>query len=94
MYILIREDSTKVLGFTVWSGFGNDHSISDSFNDVAVVSFEQNEKSVSVRMFSTAEYANSEAIRLSKLIKELHEKDIKLEVMPLHVYIRQIENWG
>jgi hypothetical protein len=94
MYILIHEDATKVLGFTVWSGFGNSHSISDSFNDVAVVSFEQNEKSVSIRMFSTAEYANSEAIRLSKIIKELHGKDIKLEVMPLHVYIRQIENWG
>jgi hypothetical protein len=94
MYILIREDATKVLGFTVWSGFGAAHSISDSFNDVAVVSFEQNEKSVSVRMFSTAEYAHSEAIRLSKIIKELHGKEIKLECMPLHVYIRQIENWG
>jgi hypothetical protein len=94
MYILIREDATKVLGFTVWSGFGNDHSISDSFNDVAVVSFEQNEKSVSIRMFSTAEYAHSEAIRLSKIIKELHGKEIKLECIPLHVYIRQIENWG
>ncbi len=94
MYILIREDSTKVLGFTVWSGFGSNQSISDSFNDVAVVSFEQNKKSVSVRMFSTADYANSEAVRLSKIIKEVHHKDIKLEVMPLHAYIRQIENWS
>lgn len=94
MYILIREDATKVLGFTVWSGFESDHSISNSFNDVAVVSFEKNEKSVSLRMFSTAEYAHAEAIRISKVIKEIHGKDIKLDVMPLNVYIRQIENWS
>lgn len=94
MYILIREDATKVLGFTVWSGFGAAHSISDSFNDVSVVSFEQNEKAASIRIFSTAEYAGAEAIKISKIIKEDHGKEIKLECMPLHVYIRQIENWG
>lgn len=93
MYILIRDDATKVLGFTVWSGFSENSGIVESFNDVAVVSFEKNQKSVSIRMFSTPEYASTEAIRISKIIKETHGKDIKLDIMPLQVYIRQIENW-
>lgn len=94
MYILVRDDTTKVLGFTVWTGFTQNGHIEESFNDVAVVSFEKNEKSVSLRMFSTAEYASKEAVRISKLIKEQHGKDIKLDIMPLTVYIRQIENWS
>ena len=94
MYILIRQDDTRVLGFTVWSGFGPDRSITDSFNDVAVVSFEKNEKSASVRLYSTIEYASAEAVRISKIIKEAHNKDITLECMPLYAYVRQIENWA
>lgn len=93
MYILVRDDPTKVLGFTVWSGFSENAGIVDSFNDVAVKSFEKNQKSVSIRMFSTPEYASTEAVRISKIIKETHDKDIKLDIMPLQVYIRQIENW-
>lgn len=93
MYILIRDDAEKVLGFTVCSGFSDNAGISDSFNDVAVASFEKNQKSATVRMFSTPEYASTEAVRISKIIKETHGKDIKLDIMPLQVYIRQIENW-
>jgi hypothetical protein len=94
MYILIREDATKVLGFTVWTGFTQNGHIEESFNDVAVTSFDKNEKAVSVRLFSTPEYASTEAVRISKIIKETHDKEIKLDSMPLHVYLRQIENWS
>lgn len=94
MYILVHEDVTKVLGFTVWSGFEVDHGISHSFNDVAIVSFEQNKKAASIRIFSTAEYAMFEALHITKTIKEIHGKEVKLDCMPLHIYIRQIENWG
>lgn len=93
MYILIRDDATKVLGFTVWSGFSENAGIVGSFNDVAIVSFERNQKSASLRMFSTPEYASTESVRISKIIKETHGLDIKLDIMPLQVYIRQIENW-
>jgi len=94
MYILIRKDDTKVLGFTVWSGFGEEQSISGSFNDVSVVSFDNDEKSVTVRLYSTVEYATKEAIRISKIIKEVHDKDITLQCLPLFAYIRQVENWS
>jgi hypothetical protein len=93
MYILIRNDNSKVLGYTVWSGFDSDGKITQSFNDVAVRSFEQNEKSASIRMFSTKEYAFSESIRISTLIKENTGQVIELDIMPLSVYINHIERW-
>jgi hypothetical protein len=93
MYILIKKDEKKVLGYTVWSGFGDGGKINDSFNDVAIVSFESNEKSVSVRMFSTKEYAFNESKRIEKEIKEHLNIQIELDIMPLDVYINHIERW-
>ena len=36
MYILILNNPKKVIGYTVWTGFGPGGSITDSFDDVAI----------------------------------------------------------
>lgn len=93
MYILIKNDESKVLGYTVWTGFGHDASIKDSFGDVGVVSFENNEKSATVRLYSTKDYAFSESKRIAEIIKREHDVSIEFDIMPLQVYINHIERW-
>lgn len=93
MYILISKNTTKVLGYTVWSGFDIDGNVSQSFNEVSIKSFEKNEKSATVRIYSTKEYAFSESIRTSAVIKENTGQVIELDIMPLSVYINHIERW-
>lgn len=93
MYILVKNDETKVLGYTVWTGFGRDGTIKDSFGDVGIVSFKKNRKSVTVRMYSTKEYVDSEAKRISEIIKREHDVTIEFGVMPLLDYINDINRW-
>lgn len=94
MYILIQKDEKTVLGHKVWCGFGYKSSIESSFNDLRVLSFEKNQKSVPMMVYSSAEFALYEASRLSKLIKEAKGKDISFDIMPLYVYLTEITNWG
>lgn len=94
MYILIQKDEETVLGHKVWCGFGYNASIESSFNDLRVLSFEKNQKSIPLIAYSTAEFALHEASRLSKIIKEAKGKDISFDIMPLYVYLNEIANWG
>lgn len=94
MYILITKKDDAVLGHNVWCGFGYNASIESSFNDLRVLSFEKNQKSVPLIVYSTAEFALHEASRISNIIKEAKGKDISFDIMPLYVYLTQIGNWG
>jgi len=94
MYILTKKDKEKFLGYTVWNGFDRSGGITDSFGDIAVKSFEKNEKSATVRIYSTKNYAFNESIRISKIIKENTGLDIELDIMPLDTYINHIERWS
>lgn len=94
MYILIRADKKKVLGYTVWTGWGNQFSIDQSFGDVDIFSFESNEKEATVRLFSTKEHAFQKSVEISEKIQNMHAQIIELDIMPLDVYINHIERWG
>lgn len=94
MYILIKKNDDVVLGHNVWCGFGYNASIESSFQDVRVLSFEKNQKSVSLIVYSTAEFALREAARISDIIAKEKGKHISLDIMPLYVYLTEISNWG
>lgn len=94
MYILITKKDDAVLGHNVWCGFGCNASIESSFQDVRVLSFEKNQKSVSLIVYSTAEFALHEAARISDIIAKEKGKHIPFDIMPLYVYLTEISNWG
>ncbi len=93
MYILILNNPKKVIGYTVWTGFGPGGSITDSFDDVAIQNFEKNEKASTVRIFSTKDYAYAESKRISIMLNEKEDKKLELDIMPLQVYINHLERW-
>lgn len=94
MYILIRSDKKKVLGYTVWTGWGRQYSIDESFGDVDIFCFKNNKKETTVRLFSTKEHAFKKSVEISATIKEMHGQLIELDIIPLDVYINHIERWG
>ena len=92
MYTLAAANPKAVLGYSLWCGFNDSHTY--KLRDPAFQSFEDFEVSTFQVTIPKLEFAMKEAARLNAHIAEYCDTKCTLFVLPLSVYLHQLEMWA
>lgn len=97
MFALIVKDENSCFGYFVWNGF----KLSDAAPAVANLStpsvsaggFENNKKTLQAIFYTTRQYADSEVIRINKLLEEYKQPQLKFEVISTELLSHMVNSF-
>lgn len=97
MFALIVKDENRWFGYSVWNGFKN----SDEAPVVANLSkptvsdggLENNQKTLQAIFYTTREYADSEVIRINKVLAEYKQPQLKFEVISTELLSHMVNSF-
>lgn len=92
MYTLAAFNPKAVLGYQLWCGFDN-NARQFRLQEVSVHSFKDCQMFSYLMVIPTIEYAQTEAIRLNKILKD-DGHDVELFVLPLSLLEHQMKFWS
>ena len=94
MWVIAVEDSSEVVGFRLFAGYGSGPELKLNLQPVVVVSFEKEQKCILGFMYQTFSFAESEAARHTQLIKETLGKEYVMYPMSLEELDRRLKAWS
>lgn len=90
MYTLISPALNTILGYKLWGGFA-ENSNGYVLNDPAIVSIADQKATLPLMLIPTLEFAQSEAVRINKIIKERIGGRVEVFVLPVELVIRHLK---